>query len=138
MRRSPGGVVAAAPGPNLAPAALTEPRTWQNNGRDPGNGTVPRCTGERDAGQRTAPPFTVGGRTPGRERLAADPRNHRNVYFAAEGGNGPRWGGAAVTAVTAGYHGPLASGASTLFGLPGGTTGTTDPVPSPITCSTTP
>ncbi|NMO55667.1 hypothetical protein HH310_31350 [Actinoplanes sp. TBRC 11911] len=35
----------------------------------------------------------------------------------------------------AGYHGALASGASTTFGFLGSTTGTTNPVPSPITCT---
>ncbi|GAA2700342.1 cellulose binding domain-containing protein [Actinoplanes palleronii] len=54
------------------------------------------------------------------------------------------WGGTAVqsgTAVTvtnASYNGALASGASTTFGFLGGTTGTTNPVPSPVSCSRTP
>ena len=53
------------------------------------------------------------------------------------------WGGTAtqsgtsVSVVNAGYNGTLASKASTTVGFLGGTTGT-NPVPSPITCSTTP
>jgi hypothetical protein len=46
--------------------------------------------------------------------------------------------GAAVTVTNASYNGALASGASTTFGFLGGTTGTTNPVPSPVSCSRVP
>jgi hypothetical protein len=35
----------------------------------------------------------------------------------------------------ASYNGALAPGGATTFGFLGSTTGTTNPVPSPITCS---
>lgn len=46
--------------------------------------------------------------------------------------------GAAVTVTNASYNGALASGASTTVGFLGGTTGTTNPVPSPVSCSRVP
>ena len=44
--------------------------------------------------------------------------------------------GTAVPVVKAGHHGTRTPGASTTVGFLGGTTGTTNPVPSPITCTT--
>ncbi|GIF05572.1 cellulose binding domain-containing protein [Actinoplanes siamensis] len=46
--------------------------------------------------------------------------------------------GTAVTVTNASYNGALASGASTTFGFLGGTTGTTNPVPSLVSCSRVP
>lgn len=46
--------------------------------------------------------------------------------------------GTAVTVANAGYNGTLASGASTTVGFLGSTTGTANPVPSPIRCTTAP
>jgi xyloglucan-specific exo-beta-1,4-glucanase len=250
--------------PSIAPDPVGTGRVhaavgMHTNGRDPDNDAVPRSTGRGNTWSRTMPPFKAGSSMPGRgrgERLAVDPRDNRNVYFATEGGNGlwrgtdhgVTWGkvadfpnagdyvadpadpnghpnrnqgltwvtfgpqspavhvgaageenpvhrslgsgatgepiagrptghlahtvagrvarpdattgvrtdiltggqtvapgrggaatraGAAVTVVNAGHHGTLAPGASTTLGLLGGTTGTTDPVPSPITRSTT-
>jgi xyloglucan-specific exo-beta-1,4-glucanase len=61
------------------------------NSWDPNNGAILRSTDKGNTWSRTMLPFKVGGNMPGRgmgERLAVDPRNNRNVYFAAEGGNG--------------------------------------------------
>jgi xyloglucan-specific exo-beta-1,4-glucanase len=61
------------------------------NSWDPNNGAVLRSADKGATWQVTPLPFKVGGNMPGRgmgERLAVDPRNNRNVYFAAEGGNG--------------------------------------------------
>jgi xyloglucan-specific exo-beta-1,4-glucanase len=61
------------------------------NSWDPNNGAILRSTDKGKTWQTTALPFKNGGNMPGRgmgERLAVDPRNNRNVYFAAEGGNG--------------------------------------------------
>jgi xyloglucan-specific exo-beta-1,4-glucanase len=46
--------------------------------------------------------------------------------------------GTAVTVTNASYNGALSSGASTTVGFLGGTTGTTNPVPSPVSCSRVP
>jgi hypothetical protein len=43
--------------------------------------------------------------------------------------------GTAVKVVNASYNGAVAAGGSTTFGFLGSTSGTTNPVPSPITCS---
>ncbi|WIM98949.1 cellulose binding domain-containing protein [Actinoplanes oblitus] len=61
------------------------------NSWDPNNGAILRSTDKGTTWQQTGLPFKVGGNMPGRgmgERLAVDPANNRNVYFAAEGGNG--------------------------------------------------
>jgi xyloglucan-specific exo-beta-1,4-glucanase len=61
------------------------------NSWDPNNGAILRSTDQGKTWQTTALPFKNGGNMPGRgmgERLAVDPHNNRNVYFAAEGGNG--------------------------------------------------
>lgn len=72
--------------------------------------------------------------------------NGWTVTWAYTGGQAvtQSWGGTAtqsgtaVTVVNAGYNGALSSGASTTFGFLGSTTGTTNPVPSPVACTTTP
>jgi xyloglucan-specific exo-beta-1,4-glucanase len=46
--------------------------------------------------------------------------------------------GATVTVRDAGYNGVLTAGASTTFGFLGGLTTSSNPVPSPITCTPTP
>jgi hypothetical protein len=77
------------------------------NSWDPNNGAILSST-DRGATWKTFKlPFKNGGNMPGRgmgERLAVDPHNNRNVYFAAEGGNG-LWRstdyGATFTKVTA-------------------------------------
>jgi xyloglucan-specific exo-beta-1,4-glucanase len=61
------------------------------NSWDPNNGAILRSSDKGKTWQKTALPFKNGGNMPGRgmgERLAVDPRNDKNVYFAAEGGNG--------------------------------------------------
>ncbi|WP_304438973.1 cellulose binding domain-containing protein, partial [Actinoplanes sp. TFC3] len=61
------------------------------NSWDPSNGAIVRSSDRGATWQTTALPFKNGGNMPGRgmgERLAVDPANNRNVYFAAEGGNG--------------------------------------------------
>ncbi|AEV83477.1 xyloglucanase [Actinoplanes sp. SE50] len=61
------------------------------NSWDPNNGAILRSTDRGATWQQTDLPFKVGGNMPGRgmgERLAVDPHDNRNVYFAAEGGNG--------------------------------------------------
>jgi hypothetical protein len=45
--------------------------------------------------------------------------------------------GTAVTVKDAGYNGPLAAGASTTFGFLASLSGTSNPLPSPISCSAT-
>jgi photosystem II stability/assembly factor-like uncharacterized protein len=61
------------------------------NSWDPNNGAILSST-DRGATWKTFKlPFKNGGNMPGRgmgERLAVDPHDNRNVYFAAEGGNG--------------------------------------------------
>ncbi|GAA2522741.1 cellulose binding domain-containing protein [Winogradskya humida] len=61
------------------------------NSWDPNNGAILRSADRGATWQITTLPFKNGGNMPGRgmgERLAVDPGNNRNVYFAAEGGNG--------------------------------------------------
>jgi xyloglucan-specific exo-beta-1,4-glucanase len=61
------------------------------NSWDPNNGAVLRSADKGATWQVAELPFKNGGNMPGRgmgERLAVDPRDNRNVYFAAEGGNG--------------------------------------------------
>ena len=61
------------------------------NSWDPNNGAILRSTDRGATWQTFKLPFKNGGNMPGRgmgERLAVDPHNNRNVYFAAEGGNG--------------------------------------------------
>jgi len=43
-----------------------------------------------------------------------------------------------VTVTNAGYNGALGAGASTTFGFLGSLTSTSNPVPSPITCTAIP
>ncbi|GAA2871356.1 xyloglucanase [Actinoplanes cyaneus] len=84
------GVLSIAPDPvetNRVYAAVG----MYTNSWDPNNGAILRSTDRGDTWQQTNLPFKVGGNMPGRgmgERLAVDPANHKNVYFAAEGGNG--------------------------------------------------
>ncbi|BBH70932.1 xyloglucanase [Actinoplanes sp. OR16] len=84
------GVLSIAPDPvdtdRVYAAAGMYTNSW-----DPNNGAILRSSDKGATWQKTALPFKVGGNMPGRgmgERLAVDPRNNRNVYFAAEGGNG--------------------------------------------------
>jgi xyloglucan-specific exo-beta-1,4-glucanase len=61
------------------------------NSWDPNNGAILRSSDKGNTWQVTTLPFKNGGNMPGRgvgERLAVDPKNNKNVYFAAEGGNG--------------------------------------------------
>ncbi|WP_275979976.1 cellulose binding domain-containing protein [Couchioplanes caeruleus] len=61
------------------------------NSWDPNNGAILRSTDRGATWQVSTLPFKNGGNMPGRgmgERLAVDPHDNRNVYFAAEGGNG--------------------------------------------------
>jgi hypothetical protein len=61
------------------------------NSWDPNNGAILRSADKGATWQVAELPFKNGGNMPGRgmgERLAVDPRDNRNVYFAAEGGNG--------------------------------------------------
>jgi xyloglucan-specific exo-beta-1,4-glucanase len=61
------------------------------NDWDPNNGAILRSADKGATWQKTVLPFKNGGNMPGRgmgERLAVDPRDDRNVYFAGEGGNG--------------------------------------------------
>jgi photosystem II stability/assembly factor-like uncharacterized protein len=84
------GVLSIAPDPvetNRVYAAVG----MYTNSWDPNNGAILRSTDKGNTWQVTTLPFKNGGNMPGRgvgERLAVDPRNNRNVYFAAEGGNG--------------------------------------------------
>ncbi|GIE97400.1 cellulose binding domain-containing protein [Paractinoplanes rishiriensis] len=84
------GVLSIAPDPvdtNRVYAAVG----MYTNSWDPNNGAILRSTNKGNTWQVTQLPFKNGGNMPGRgvgERLAVDPRNNRNVYFAAEGGNG--------------------------------------------------
>src|SRR3954469_26070712 len=60
------------------------------NDWDPNNGAILRSADKGDTWQITKLPFKNGGNMPGRgvgERLAVDPHNDKNVWFAAEGGN---------------------------------------------------
>ena len=84
------GVLSIAPDPvdtNRVYAAVG----MYTNSWDPNNGAILRSADKGATWQVTPLPFKVGGNMPGRgmgERLAVDPRDNRNVYFAAEGGNG--------------------------------------------------
>jgi xyloglucan-specific exo-beta-1,4-glucanase len=84
------GVLSIAPDPvdtNRVYAAVG----MYTNSWDPNNGAILRSADKGKTWQTTVLPFKNGGNMPGRgmgERLAVDPRNNRNVYFAAEGGNG--------------------------------------------------
>jgi hypothetical protein len=84
------GVLSIAPDPvdtNRVYAAVG----MYTNDWDPNNGAILRSSDKGNTWQVTALPFKNGGNMPGRgvgERLAVDPRNDKNVYFAAEGGNG--------------------------------------------------
>ena len=84
------GVLSIAPDPvdtNRVYAAVG----MYTNDWDPNNGAILRSSDKGNTWQITTLPFKNGGNMPGRgmgERLAVDPHNNRNVYFAAEGGNG--------------------------------------------------
>ena len=84
------GVLSIAPDPvdtNRVYAAVG----MYTNSWDPNNGAILRSADKGKTWQVTTLPFKNGGNMPGRgmgERLAVDPRDNRNVYFAAEGGNG--------------------------------------------------
>jgi len=61
------------------------------NSWDPNNGAILRSIDRGNTWQIAKLPFKNGGNMPGRgmgERLAVDPGDNRNVYYAAEGGNG--------------------------------------------------
>ncbi|MFI5892390.1 cellulose binding domain-containing protein [Actinoplanes sp. NPDC051513] len=84
------GVLSIAPDPvdtNRVYAAVG----MYTNDWDPNNGAILRSADKGATWQVTTLPFKNGGNMPGRgvgERLAVDPNNNKNVYFAAEGGNG--------------------------------------------------
>ncbi|GIM95338.1 cellulose binding domain-containing protein [Paractinoplanes toevensis] len=84
------GVLSIAPDPvdtNRVYAAVG----MYTNDWDPNNGAILRSSDKGNTWQITTLPFKNGGNMPGRgmgERLAVDPNNNKNVYFAAEGGNG--------------------------------------------------
>jgi xyloglucan-specific exo-beta-1,4-glucanase len=84
------GVLSIAPDPvdtNRVYAAVG----MYTNSWDPNNGAILRSSDKGNTWQVTTLPFKNGGNMPGRgvgERLAVDPKNNKNVYFAAEGGNG--------------------------------------------------
>ncbi|HEY0001279.1 MAG TPA: cellulose binding domain-containing protein, partial [Actinoplanes sp.] len=84
------GVLSIAPDPvdtNRVYAAVG----MYTNDWDPNNGAILRSSDKGKTWQTTVLPFKNGGNMPGRgmgERLAVDPYNNKNVYFAAEGGNG--------------------------------------------------
>ncbi|WP_305783981.1 cellulose binding domain-containing protein [Symbioplanes lichenis] len=84
------GVLSIAPDPVDANRVYAAVGMYTNSW-DPNNGAILRSSDRGATWQATTLPFKVGGNMPGRgmgERLAVDPANNRNVYFAAEGGNG--------------------------------------------------
>ncbi|BCJ46514.1 xyloglucanase [Actinoplanes ianthinogenes] len=84
------GVLSIAPDPVDTTRVYAAVGMYTNSW-DPNNGAVLRSTDKGTTWSKTDLPFKVGGNMPGRgmgERLAVDPANHKNVYFAAEGGNG--------------------------------------------------
>jgi xyloglucan-specific exo-beta-1,4-glucanase len=84
------GVVSIAADP-VDPNRVYAAVGMYTNGWDPNNGAILRSTDRGATWRITELPFFNGGNMPGRgmgERLAVDPHDHRNVYYAAEGGNG--------------------------------------------------
>ncbi len=84
------GVLSIAPDPVDTTRVYAAVGMYTNSW-DPNNGAILRSSNKGDTWQVTKLPFKNGGNMPGRgmgERLAVDPHNNRNVYFAAEGGNG--------------------------------------------------
>ncbi|MBL7258965.1 cellulose binding domain-containing protein [Paractinoplanes lichenicola] len=84
------GVLSIAPDPVDTTRVYAAVGMYTNSW-DPNNGAILRSSDKGATWQITKLPFKNGGNMPGRgmgERLAVDPRNNRNVYFAAEGGNG--------------------------------------------------
>ncbi|MEV6493879.1 xyloglucanase, partial [Actinoplanes sp. NPDC051633] len=84
------GVVSIATDP-VDPDRVYAAVGMYTNSWDPNNGAILRSTDRGSTWQISKLPFKNGGNMPGRgmgERLAVDPRDNRNVYYAAEGGNG--------------------------------------------------
>ena len=81
----------ASPPTRSTPTGSTRPSACTPTSWDPNNGAILRSTDKGNTWQATTLPFKNGGNMPGRgmgERLAVDPHDNKNVYFAAEGGNG--------------------------------------------------
>ncbi|MGK5685278.1 cellulose binding domain-containing protein [Actinoplanes sp. URMC 104] len=84
------GVLSIAPDPVDTERVYAAVGMYTNSW-DPNNGAILRSSDKGATWQVTELPFKNGGNMPGRgmgERLAVDPHDNRNVYFAAEGGNG--------------------------------------------------
>ncbi|BCY07727.1 cellulose binding domain-containing protein [Actinoplanes sp. L3-i22] len=84
------GVLSIAPDPVQTGRVYAAVGMYTNSW-DPNNGAILRSTDKGATWAQTNLPFKIGGNMPGRgmgERLAVDPVNDKNVYFAAEGGNG--------------------------------------------------
>ncbi len=84
------GVLSIAPDPVNTSRVYAAVGMYTNDW-DPNNGAILRSSDKGNTWQVTTLPFKNGGNMPGRgvgERLAVDPHNDKNVYFAAEGGNG--------------------------------------------------
>ena len=84
------GVLSIAPDPVDTKRVYAAAGMYTNDW-DPNNGAILRSSDKGSTWQVTTLPFKNGGNMPGRgvgERLAVDPHNDKNVYFAAEGGNG--------------------------------------------------
>jgi xyloglucan-specific exo-beta-1,4-glucanase len=84
------GVMSIAPDPVDTKRVYAAVGMYTNDW-DPNNGAILRSSDKGSTWQVTTLPFKNGGNMPGRgagERLAVDPHNDKNVWFAAEGGNG--------------------------------------------------
>jgi xyloglucan-specific exo-beta-1,4-glucanase len=84
------GVLSIAPDPVDTKRVYAAVGMYTNDW-DPNNGAVLRSADKGATWQVTTLPFKNGGNMPGRgvgERLAVDPHDDKNVWFAAEGGNG--------------------------------------------------
>lgn len=84
------GVLSIAPDPVDTKRVYAAVGMYTNDW-DPNNGAILRSADKGTTWQVTTLPFKNGGNMPGRgvgERLAVDPNNDKNVWFAAEGGNG--------------------------------------------------
>jgi xyloglucan-specific exo-beta-1,4-glucanase len=84
------GVLSIAPDPVDTKRVYAAVGMYTNDW-DPNNGAILRSSDKGTTWQATTLPFKNGGNMPGRgvgERLAVDPNNDKNVWFAAEGGNG--------------------------------------------------
>nr|WP_308016540.1 xyloglucanase [Jidongwangia harbinensis] len=84
------GVVSIASDP-VDPDRVYAAVGMYTNGWDPNNGAILRSADRGATWEITELPFKNGGNMPGRgmgERLAVDPHDNRNVYYAAEGGHG--------------------------------------------------